>query len=117
MNPKARVTRDIVDLVPAFLHRRQQEIESLRIAVATGDPIHLRNLGQRMCAVGDPYGFTQITSLGRQILQATDHGELDLIRSLIEQYADYLQSVEIVHVDVPVPTWMDSLPPAAPAGA
>jgi hypothetical protein len=117
MNPKARVTRDIADLVPPFLHRRHQEIESLRIAVETGDPIRLRSLGQRMCAVGAPYGFTDITLLGRQIVQASDGGEFDLIRTLIEQYADYLRSVEIVHVDVPVPTWQDVALVSAPAAA
>jgi hypothetical protein len=107
MNPKARVTRDIVDLVAPYLHRRQQDIDALRVALQTEDPNRLRVLGQRMRAVGDPYGFTQITTLGRQIVEASDGAEFDLVRSLIEQYEQYLRSVEIVHVEVPTPTWQD----------
>jgi hypothetical protein len=107
MNPKARVTRDIADLVAPFLHRRQQDIESLRVALQTEDPIRLRMLGQRMRALGEPYGFSHITTLGRQIAEASEGAEFDLIRGLIEQYDEYLRSVEIVHVEVPAPTWRD----------
>lgn len=107
MNPKARVTRDIADLVAPFLHRRQQDIDSLRVALETEDPIRLRTLGQRMRAVGEPYGFSYITTLGRQIVEASDGAEFNVIRVLIEEYEQYLRSVEIVHVEVPAPTWQD----------
>lgn len=107
MSPKARVTRDLVDLLPQFLRRRAADIESLRAALANEDAAALRALGERMVSVGNPYGFKDITALGRQVIEASLSAELDpeLFDSLIAQYADYLKAVQIVHIDVPAPTW------------
>jgi hypothetical protein len=119
MSPKANVTRDIADLVPQFLRRRHIDIESLRVALRSADAPRLQALGERMRALGNPYGFPQITTLGRQIVEATVSGELELIGSLIIQYEEYLKTVQIVHVDVPAPTWQNILlvaPAALPDG-
>lgn len=105
MNPQARVTRDIADLVPQFLRSREIELESLGAALATHDEARLVELGQRMRAVGEPYGFPQITALGRQIIEAGVDRDFDSISRLIAQYKAYLGEVEVVHVDVPAPAW------------
>ena len=115
MNPKANVTRDIADLVPQFLRSRQLEVESLCVALGSADQARLRLLGQRMRAVGDPYGFPEITALGRQIVDACALGDLEMVQALVVQYADYLRTVEIVHVDVPAPTWRE-VPFVVPIG-
>lgn len=119
MSPKANVTRDIADLVPQFLRRRHIDVESLRVALKSGDAPRLQELGERMRALGNPYGFPQITTLGRQVVEATASGELELIGSLVTQYEEYLRAVEIVHIDVPAPTWQNVLlvaPAALPEG-
>jgi hypothetical protein len=115
MSPKANVTRDIVDLVPQFLRSRQLEVESLCVALGCADQARLRVLGQRMRAVGDPYGFPDITALGRQIIEACAEGDLETVQALVSQYAEYLRTVEIVHVDVPAPTWRE-VPFVVPIG-
>lgn len=102
MNAKAHVTRDIADLVPQFLRSRHLEIESLRAGLATQDEARLVELGQRMYAVGNPYGFEYITTLGRHVMESGARRDFDAIRQLINQYADYLKTVEIVHIDRPV---------------
>jgi hypothetical protein len=107
MNPKANVTRDIVDLVPQFLRSRELEVESLKIALGTADQARLRVLGQRMRAVGAPYGFPEISTLGRQIMDACAGGDLEAIHALVTEYADYLRTVEVVPVEVPPETWRE----------
>lgn len=105
MSLKAFVTRDIADLVPQFLRSRQIDIESLRASVATQDEARLVELGQRMYAVGNPYGFQHITTLGRHIIESSAKRDFDSVRALIAQYQEYLGTVEIVHIDRPVMPW------------
>jgi hypothetical protein len=117
MNPKAHVTRDIADLVPQFLRSRQLELESLRAALAALDEARLLALGERMYAVGNPYGFQHITTLGRHVMESTARRDFNSIRHLISQYADYLKAVEIVHIDRPAKAAAVKIQTAAPATA
>jgi hypothetical protein len=114
MSPKAHVTRDIADLLPQFLRNRQTDIDSLRASLATQDEARLLELGQRMYALGNPYGFPHITTLGRHVMDSSAKRDFDSVRSLVAQYRDYLDAVEIVYVDRPLMPW-EKPPPEAPA--
>lgn len=103
MNLKAQVTRDIADLVPQFLRSRRVEVHSLRAALAVQDGERLRELGQRMYAVGNPYGFTEVSTIGRQIMAASATGDFAAVGDLVAQYEEYLAKVEIVQIERPAP--------------
>jgi hypothetical protein len=117
MSPKAHVTRDIADLLPQFLRNRQTDIDSLRAGLATQDEARLLELGQRMYALGNPYGFPQITTLGRHVMESSAKRDFDSVRSLVAQYRDYLEAVEVVYIDRPPMPWEKDAAEAAPVPA
>jgi len=91
----AQVERTILDLIPAFLHNRRREVESLRHALAVGDFELVRHLGHRMRGVGGSYGFEYITLLGRRLEHCGRECDADLLGELVAEYADYLTTVRI----------------------
>ena len=110
----AHVPRDLADLLPTFRQNRQQEVDSLKQALATADLQQIRELGERMYAVGNPYGFRQITTFGRQIRDACEAQDVGAIVNVIGQYETYLARVSVSVVDaaptrvqwsVPQPPW------------
>ena len=102
MDLTANVPRDLWDLIPDFLLHRREEVEQLRAALSAGDREVLTHLAERMYALGNPYGFRQITTYGRQMRDALAGGKIGTVRRLIRQYAEYLDKVELVQVENPV---------------
>jgi HPt (histidine-containing phosphotransfer) domain-containing protein len=92
---QAFVEKRISELLPAFLMRRRDEVESLRHALEAGDFNRLGQLGHRMRGVGGSYGFDHVTTLGQRIEQSARERDGTLILELIADYADYLANVRI----------------------
>ena len=97
----AHVHRDIIDLLSAFLPNRRAEVGQIRNALAAGDWLRLRHIAERMYALGNPYGFAQITVIGRLLREACTARDRMAVNGLIEKYDTYLSKVTIVEVDVP----------------
>ncbi len=97
----AHVHRDIIDLLSAFLPNRRAEVGQIRNALAAGDWLRLRHISERMIALGNPYGFAQITLIGRLLREACTARDRVAVNGLIEKYDTYLSQVTIVEVDVP----------------
>lgn len=98
----AYVPRDMVDLLAAFLPNRRAEIKQLLRALASVDWPQLRQLAEGMYALGNPYGFRQITTFGRFMREACARRDEATVARLITEYAVYLSEVTIVEVDAPV---------------
>lgn len=97
----AHVHRDIIDLLSAFLPNRRAEVGQIRQALAAGDWPRLRHIAERMYALGNPYGFAQITVIGRFLREASIARDRMAVNALIEKYDMYLAKVTIVEIDVP----------------
>jgi HPt (histidine-containing phosphotransfer) domain-containing protein len=91
----AQVERAILELIPAFLHNRKGEVESLRQALETRDFALVRHLGHRMRGVGGSYGFEYVTLLGRRFEHCGRARDAELLGELVAEYADYLSTVRI----------------------
>ena len=91
----ALVEQAILGLIPAFLHNRRREVESLRHALETRDFELVRHLGHRMRGVGGSYGFEYVTLLGRRLEHCGRERDAELLGELVSEYADYLSSVRI----------------------
>ena len=102
MDLTAYVPKDMVDLLAAFLPNRRAEIKQLLRALASADWSELRQLAERMYALGNPYGFRQITTFGRFMREACARRDKATVAGLITEYAVYLSEVTIVEVDAPV---------------
>jgi HPt (histidine-containing phosphotransfer) domain-containing protein len=90
------VARDLEDLIPAFMSNRRKELDTLRVALAAADFEQLRQLGHRMKGVGNSYGFSHVSTLGRHIEEGARSADRAALEARIREYADYLDKVQIV---------------------
>ena len=94
---KVTVERGIEDLIPVFLSNRKKEVDSLRGALAAADFEQLRQLGHRMKGVGNSYGFTYVSTLGKYIEDGARSGDRTALEARIAEYAEYLSKVQITY--------------------
>jgi hypothetical protein len=102
MDLTALVPKDILDLLSAFLPNRRADVARLRAALAADDWAQLQHLSERLYALGNPYGFRQITTFGRLMREACGPRDEKALERLIHAYAEYLSKVVVVEVDAPV---------------
>jgi hypothetical protein len=115
MDLVAFVPADLADLIAGYLQNRAQDIEKLKSALADGDFATLQRLGESMYALGNPYGFRQITTFGRLIREACAAHDDVSMRQVLLQYEDYLAKVSITVVPEAVQRvpWKSARPPWA----
>ncbi len=95
--PKISVTvdQDLRDLIPEFLDRRWDDLESLESALAAQEYDALKYLGHTVKGVGGGYGFPYISDWGKQLEQAATAKNTFEIRDLALKLADYLRRIEV----------------------
>ena len=94
---KVKVGKDIADLIPVFMKNRKKELDALRVALAAADFEQLRQLGHRMKGVGNSYGFTNVSTLGKYIEDGARSGDRAALQARISEYDEYLSKVEIAY--------------------
>ena len=94
---KVIVQKDLEDLIPVFMRNRQKELDSLRTALAAADFEQLRQLGHRMKGVGNSYGFTHVSTLGKYIEDGARSGDRASLQARISEYEEYLSKVQITY--------------------
>jgi HPt (histidine-containing phosphotransfer) domain-containing protein len=92
---KVVVQKDLEDLIPVFMKNRHKELDSLRVALAAADFEQLRQLGHRMKGVGNSYGFTHVSTLGKYIEDGARSGDRATLQAKISEYQEYLSKVQI----------------------
>ena len=94
---KVIVQKDLEDLIPVFMRNRHKELDSLRVALAAADFEQLRQLGHRMKGVGNSYGFTHVSTLGKYIEDGARSGDRASLQARISEYEEYLSKVQITY--------------------
>ncbi len=92
-----RVDSAIADLVPDFLERRREDIQSLLEALGQCDYEAIRALGHIMKGIGGGYGFDAITHIGDCLELAANEQSDEEVRTLVSQLAAYVERVEVVY--------------------
>jgi hypothetical protein len=95
----ALVPKDIADLLPAFLTNRRADVARLSAALAEENWAQVRLVAERMYALGNPYGFRQITTFGRLMRTACAQRNEAELQRLVGAYSEYLSSVMVVVVE------------------
>ena len=91
------VAKEIADLVPVFMNNRKKELVALRAALAALDFAQLRQLGHRMKGVGNSYGFSKVSDLGKTIEESATTQDRAALDASIVEYADYLARVNVAY--------------------
>jgi len=92
-----KIDRDLEDLIPGYLKRRQEDIAAIRSACDAGDFENIRILGHSMKGSGGGYGFDRITEIGKLIEESARNKDPDRIREHTDQLAQYLTRIEVVY--------------------
>lgn len=92
-----KIDRDLADLIPGYLARRQEDIAAIRSALTKGDFEQVRILGHSMKGSGGGYGFDRITEIGRHIEEAAKDKNTGRIMACTDELAEYLSRIEIVY--------------------
>src|SRR5436190_2240092 len=64
---EAHVPPELADLLPEFLRNRRSQLQGLRGAAKEQDFERVREFANSMIGVGRPYGFPEVSSLGKRI--------------------------------------------------
>jgi HPt (histidine-containing phosphotransfer) domain-containing protein len=94
---KVIVQKDLEDLIPVFMRNRHKELDSLRVALAAADFEQLRQLGHRMKGVGNSYGFTHVSTLGKRIEDGARSGDRASLQASVSEYHEYLSKVQVTY--------------------
>jgi HPt (histidine-containing phosphotransfer) domain-containing protein len=92
-----KIDRDLEDLIPGYLKRRQEDIAAIRSACDAGDFENIRILGHSMKGSGGGYGFDRITEIGKLIEESSKNKDTASILAHTDELADYLSRIEIVY--------------------
>ncbi len=91
------VDPDLEDLIPDFLERRQDDLQTIRNALGKNDFEAIRALAHTMKGVGGGYGFDEITTVSRAIEQAAEAKDEPGVKKGLDELADYLARVEVLY--------------------
>ncbi|MES1257656.1 MAG: ATP-binding protein [Acidobacteriota bacterium] len=95
---KVRVEEGMEDVVPGYLAKRRAEVPVYREALAGGDMAAIRVMAHRMKGTGAGYGFQTLTELGGAMEKAANSGDTGEIRLRLEEFARYLDAVELEYI-------------------
>jgi HPt (histidine-containing phosphotransfer) domain-containing protein len=93
-----QVDADLEKLIPGFLERRQQDLQTLKSALENGDYEQIQKLAHTLKGVGGGYGFDAITDISIQLQLAAEQQEEEAIAGQLAELETYLQRVEVVFI-------------------
>ena len=93
----AKIDAELEELVPGYLHKRQQEIPTLFSALEQRDFETLRQAGHTL--KGSGYGFEPINRLGKALEDAANAQLSEEIESTLQQLKDYVFHVRVEYVE------------------
>src|SRR4026208_1315787 len=94
---KVIVQKDLEDLIPVVMRNRHKALEAPRAALAAADFEQLRQLGHRMKGVGNSYGFTHVSTIGKYIEDGARSGDRASWQASIGECGESLTKVQIAY--------------------
>jgi hypothetical protein len=88
------VDEEIIDLLPAYIAHRWQDIEIAGKALQDVDFETLRSMGHAMKGSGGGYGLDEVSRIGEGIEASAKEGDSARIAHLLERLRDFLERVQ-----------------------
>lgn len=89
------IDRDLEDLIPGFLAKRQEDIAAILTAIQANDYETIRIVGHTLKGIGGGYGFDKLTEIGAALELAGKQQKAVKAWELAGAMKDYLEDVEI----------------------
>ncbi len=90
------IDENLLTLVPNYLAHRQQDVNTIKTALAQDNYESIQMIGHRMRGSGGGYGFNTISEIGEVLEEAAKGKNQEMIRQSAHQLADYLNRVEVL---------------------
>ena len=84
-------------LIPGYLTNRRKDLEALRMAISQEDYKVVARVGHNLKGTGGPYGFPEITQIGRSLEQSGKEGNAEEAARDVARLASYLESIKVEH--------------------
>jgi len=91
--PRIEPDEDIAPLVPAFLERRREDLQTMYDALEAGDYASIRTIAHRMKGTGRSYGLDAVSEIGGRLESAAAARHADAVLEELEALSDYLSVV------------------------
>lgn len=88
---------DLSDLIPGFLEHKRDDLAAIVEAIESADYEALAKFGHKIKGEGGSYGLARISEIGAAIDVAAKARDLNEVRELARQFADFLDNVEVVY--------------------
>ena len=82
-------------LLPKYLENRKKDLRELREALCMDNFELIKNISHSIRGHAASYGFESLTEICKKIEQATPEKNHQLIKSLLDEYDEYVSSVEL----------------------
>ncbi len=91
------IDEDLEELIPGYLENRQEDLNTLKGALTTGDYETVRCLGHQMKGSGGGYGFDLITEIGKSLEIAGKDSNAQEAQKWLAELANLLEVVEVIY--------------------
>jgi HPt (histidine-containing phosphotransfer) domain-containing protein len=95
---RVRVEEGMEDVVPGYLEKRRADVPVYRHALDAGDFDAIKKLAHKMKGTGAGYGFPRLTELGAELERAAMQSNAGVIRENLEEFANYVEKVELEYI-------------------
>jgi HPt (histidine-containing phosphotransfer) domain-containing protein len=89
------VKKELAALIPRFLDNRKLDISSMKTALESNELGAIKSIGHKLKGSGGGYGFDALSALGANIEMAANDGDVEMLRTLLAEYEDYMRRVEV----------------------
>jgi len=90
------VDPDLIDLIPDFLTRKREDLETMKGALEGGDLDTIAALGHKIKGEGGSFGFDTMSDIGGALEASGKKGDGDSARQLLADLSAYLEKIDVV---------------------
>lgn len=78
-----------------YIERRKKDFESCDAAIKNQDYKFFQKIGHDLKGNAITFGFAPLSTLGEKLETAANKSDIELLKTLVKSYGDYLKSVKV----------------------
>jgi len=98
MKTVVQIDEEIKEIIPNFLEGREKDIHLFKAAIDSEDFDQLESIGHKLKGNAGSYGFDKMSEYGAIIEIAAKDKDLEKIKSIVKEFEDHFESIEIEYV-------------------
>lgn len=95
-----KIDQEMEAIVPMYLNKKQQELESVEQLLKDEDFAQIEVIGHRIKGSGASYGFPDLTELGFAMEMAARDKDNKAIQASLQKIRSYLSRIQIQYIQI-----------------